>query len=161
EAAARAMRLLAPAWYVRVAPALAGDPVTVEGPATPPVVATQEHWKRELLAFLQELSRLRPVVLFLDDVHWADASTVDLLAYLGARCTGLRLLVLVTSRPTELLLSQHPFVAVQLELQRHGACRELPLGFLDGSEVESYLSLAFPGHRLPAEFAAVIHAKTE
>src|SRR5262249_13402116 len=103
----------------------------------------------------------RPLVLFLDDVHWADASTVDLLAYLGARCAGLRLLVLLTYRPTELLLGQHPFVPVQLELQRHGDCREVPLGFLDRAEVESYLGLAFRGPGLPAEFAAVIHAKTE
>ena len=125
------------------------------------MAATQEQLKRELLAFLEELSRSRPLVVFLDDVHWADASTVDLLAYLGARCAGLRLLVLLTYRPTELLLGQHPFVPVQLELQRHGVCREVPLGFLDRAEVESYLALAFPGHRLPAEFAAVIHAKTE
>src|SRR5262249_30382715 len=47
------------------------------------------------------------------------------------------------------------------ELRRHGVCRELPLGFLDRSAVETYLALAFPGHRLPAEFAAVIHARTE
>jgi predicted ATPase len=161
EAAARAMRLLAPTWYAQVAPAAAGAPVVAKGPAAPPVAATQEQLKREMLAFLEELSRLRPLVLFLDDVHWADASTVDLLAYLGARCASLRLLVLLTYRPTELLLGQHPFVPVQLELQRHGVCRELPLGFLGRDEVESYLGLAFPGHRLPAEFAAVIHARTE
>ena len=159
EAAARAMRLLAPSWYAQVAPATVGD--TVGGSAAPHRAATQEQLKRELVAFLEELSRSRPLVVFLDDVHWADASTVDLLAYLGARCAGLRLLVLLTYRPTELLLGQHPFVPVQLELQRYGVCREVPLGFLGRAEVESYLSLAFPGHRLPAEFAAVIHAKTE
>src|SRR5262249_55693626 len=123
EAAARAMGLLAPAWYARVAPAAAGGPVAADGPAAPPAAATQEQSKREMLAFLEELSRLRPVVLFLDDVHWADASTVDLLAYLGARCAGLRMLVLLTYRPTELLLGPHPFVPAQLELQRHPACR--------------------------------------
>jgi len=84
--------------------------------------------KRELAAFFQEVSRLQPLVLFLDDVHWADASTVDLLAYLGTRCAGVRFLALITYRPTELLLNKHPFVAVQLELQRHGVCREVPLG---------------------------------
>src|SRR5262249_58656200 len=119
-AAARAMRLLAPAWYARVAPAPAGVPAADDGPASPPAAATQEQLKREMLAFLDELSRLRPVGLFLDDVHWADASTVDLIAYLGARWAGLRLLLLVTYRPTELLLSQHPFIPVRLELQRHG-----------------------------------------
>jgi tetratricopeptide (TPR) repeat protein len=69
--------------------------------------------------------------------------------------------VLLTYRPTELLLGQHPFGPVQHELQRHGVCRELPLGFLGRTEVETYLALAFPGHHLPAEFASVIYAKTE
>src|SRR5262249_26709248 len=161
EAAARALRLLAPAWYAQVAPAPVIGALAARGPAAPPLDATQEQLKRELLAFLQELSRLRPLVVCFDDVHWADVSTVDLLAYLGARLDGLRLLVLVTYRPTELLLGQHPFVPVELELKRHGVCREVPLGFLGRAEVESYLALAFPGHRLSAEFATVIHAKTE
>jgi predicted ATPase len=159
EAAARAMRFLAPVWYARVAPPAASDPAG--GPTGTTQPATQEQLKRQLLALLEELSRQRPLVLFLDDVHWADASTVDLLAYLGGRCAGLRLLVLLTYRPTELLLSQHPLVPVQLELKRHGVCREVPLGFLGRAEVETYLALTFPGHRLPAEFAAVIHSKTE
>jgi predicted ATPase len=159
EAAARAMRLLAPAWYSRVAP-LAGVDLA-GGPTAAASATTQEQLKREFLALVEELSRSRPLVLFLDDVHWADASTVDLLAFLGARCAGLRLLVLLTYRPTELLLGQHPFGPVQLELQRHGVCRELPLGFLGRAEVETYLALAYPAHRFPAEFASVIYAKTE
>src|SRR5262249_62170555 len=52
-------------------------------------------------------------------------------------------------------------VPVQLELQRHGVCREVPLGFLGRAEVVRYLGLAFPGHRLPSEFTDVIHAQTE
>jgi tetratricopeptide (TPR) repeat protein len=100
-------------------------------------------------------------VLFLDDVHWADASTVDLLAYLGTRCATSRLLVLLTYRPTELLLGRHPFGPVQLELQRHGVCGEVPLGFLGRADVDRYLALTFPRHHLPANFAAAIHAKTE
>src|SRR5262249_13713318 len=127
----------------------------------PPAGSSPERLKRELCDLLREVSRLRTVVLFLDDVHWADASTVDLLAYLGTRCAGLRLLALLTYRPTELLLGQHPFVPVQLELQRHGLCREVPLGFLSPPEVESSLALAFPGHHFPPDFAALIHAKTE
>ncbi|MCI0457355.1 MAG: protein kinase [Gemmataceae bacterium] len=159
EAAAHLLRVVAPCWYAQVAPA---GPQPGTDPGSPaPRSGSQERMKRELLVFFQELSRLRPLVLFLDDVHWADLSTVDLLAYVGARCVDLRLLVLLTYRPTEMMLNRQPFLSVQLELQRHGACREVPLGFLSQAEVDSYLSLAFPGHRFPAEFVELIHAKTE
>ena len=101
--------------------------------------ASQERMKRELVALLQELSRVRPVVLFFDDLHWADASTVDLLSYLGGRCAGLRLLVVLTYRQTELLLGKHPFAAVKPELQGKGVCRELVLGFLGRPDIDRYL----------------------
>jgi predicted ATPase len=155
---ARLLRAVAPTWYVHVAPR--GDD-SLEQLAQRAKTSSQERMKRELLAFCQEASRSRPLVLFLDDLHWVDACTVDLLSYLGARSTGLRLLVLVTYRPTELLLGQHPFVPVQLELQRHGVCREIALSFLCRGDVENYLSLVLGGHRLPPEFIDLIHAKTE
>src|SRR5439155_1429552 len=116
---------------------------------------------REFCALLREAGRLDPVVLFFDDVHWADDPTVDLLAYHGRLCQGLRVLVVVAYRPTELLLGPHPFHRVKLELQGRGACTELLLGFLDRRDVDRYLGLAFPGHAFPADFAGLIHARTE
>src|SRR5262249_17307721 len=100
------------------------------------------------------------LVFSLGDLPWAAASTADLLAYLGGRCAGLRLLLLLAFRPTEMLVGPHPFVAARLELQRHGACREVPLGHLGRPEVEGYLGLAFPGHQLPADFVDLLCDKT-
>jgi predicted ATPase len=159
-AAARLMKAVAPTWYVQVAPQAAGDPV-LACLAAEAQAASQERLKRELSAFLQEVSRLRPLVLFLDDLHWADASTADLLAYLGSRCVAWRLLVVVTYRPSDLLLGGHPFRPVQLDLQGRGLCREVPLGFLGRPDVERYLALQFPGHDFPAELVDVVHRRTE
>src|SRR5262249_18829789 len=104
---ARAMKLLAPTWYVQLAPLAADDP-SLAAVLADARAASQERRKRELGALLHELSRQHPVVVFLDDIHWADPSTVDLLAYLGTRCSGLRLLLLLTYRQSDLLRSQHP-----------------------------------------------------
>src|SRR5262249_46818741 len=122
---------------------------------------SQQAVVREFLTFLREVARRHPVVLFFDDVHWADLSTVDLLAHLGRHVQGLRLLVIVTYRPTELLLGPHPFHRAQLELQARGICKELPLGFLGRSQIDRYLALAFGGHAFPKEFADLIFSQTE
>ena len=160
EAVARVMKVVAPTWYAQVAPRAAEDSsfarVLLEGKA-----ASQERLKRELGAFLQEVSRSRPLLLFLDDLHWADASTIDLLAYIGSRCAGLPLLLLLTYRPTDLLLSKHPFVPLKQDLQARGVCREVVMELLLRQELERYLALEFPQHCFPDEFAALIHGKTE
>jgi predicted ATPase len=159
-AAAQAMKLLAPTWYVQLAP------LAAEGPSLEHVLAqaresSQERRKRELGVFLQEVSRGRPLVVFLDDVHWADPSSVDLLAYLGSRCPEWRLLIVLTYRPADLLRGKHPFGPVKLELQGRGVCREVALPFLSRDDLAHYLALAFAGHQFPEDFAAALHARTE
>jgi predicted ATPase len=158
--AAQAMRLLAPTWYLQLAPLAVDDPALCHV-LREAKEASQERRKRELGVFLNEVSRQRPLVLFLDDVHWADPSSVDLLAYLGGKCAGLRLLLVLTYRPSDLLRSQHPFGPVKLELQARGVCREIALPFLSRDDLDHYLALAFPGHQFPKEFADALHARTE
>jgi predicted ATPase len=158
--AAQAMKLLAPTWYVQLAPVAADDP-SLAGVLAEAKQVSQERRKRELSVFLQEVSRQRPLVVFLDDIHWADPSSVDLLAYLGSKCAGLHLLLVLTYRPSELLRSQHPFGPVKLELQGRGVCREIALPFLTRNDLHGYLALAFAGHQFPDELGAVIHARTE
>ena len=157
---ATAMKLLAPTWYAHVTPlvasALPSEQMLAQAKET-----SQERRKRELGVFLQEISGRRPVVLFLDDIHWADPSSVDLLSYLGSKCANWRLLIIVAYRPSDLLRSKHPFGSVKLELQARGICREVTLPFLSQDEFESYLALAFVGHCFPEEFALALHARTE
>ena len=83
-----------------------------------------------MAAFLEEASRLQPVVLFLDDLHWADSSTVDLVGYLADRLSAMRLALVVTYRPSELVQTKHPFLSLKLDLQARGACREIFLQYL-------------------------------
>jgi predicted ATPase len=160
ESAAPVMKLLAPTWYVQLVPSGLDDPTPQPG-LEEAKGASQERLKRELGVFLQEVARLRPLVLVLDDVHWADPSSVDLLAYLGGRCAGLPWLLVLTYRPSDLALSRHPFAAVKLDLQGRGVCREIALPFLTRADLDRYLALTFPAHQFPEEFADLIHAKTE
>lgn len=152
------MKRLAPTWYAQIAPSLndssAANLAKIKA-------SSQERLKRELVALLREIATRQPLLLFFDDLHWADASTVDLLAYLAMQFEGMRILVVVTYRPSELLLGKHPFQQVKLDLQSRGVCREAPLGFLSRAEIELYLKLLFPEHHFPADFFQMIHKKTE
>jgi serine/threonine protein kinase len=158
EELTRAMKLLAPTWYMQLAhPSEDSISSQIVDAAQS---SSQDRMKRELSAFLQDVSRTRPLVFFFDDLHWADVSTIDLLAYLAGKFNAMHLLIVVAYRQSEMLLANHPFLSVKLDLQGRKLCRELALEFLSREEVEGYLALEFPGHDFPAEFATLIYAKT-
>ena len=150
----RALDEHAPSWSRQVAP-------FDTGPGAPPAAPSQERLKRELAAFIADVSDITPLVLFIEDIHWADASTVDLLAYVLTRLGNHRLFTIITFRPSELQLAQHPFLALKLDLQTKGIARELPLNFLTENEVRALLALRFPGSALPVELGRVVHTRTE
>ncbi len=160
EPSARVMTALAPSWHAQIAP-LTASTAGANGRMPEAVAASQERMKRELVGFLAEISRPQPLVLYLDDLHWADVSTVDLLAFLAARFDGVRVLLIVTYRPSDMMLAKHPFLQIKPDLQTRGVCRELRLEFLTQVEIENYLELEFPLHHFPPEFPRLIHAKTE
>jgi tRNA A-37 threonylcarbamoyl transferase component Bud32 len=154
------IKSVAPTWYVQVAHAgVSQDSVARVRDEAP--AASQERMKRELGTLLQEASRLRPFVLFLDDLHWADVSTIDMLNYLAGRFDQMRLLIVATYRPADMTLGQHPFIAIRGDLAAHGDLVEVPLTFLQLPDVEQYLSIHFPQHRFPPSLAELIHQKTD
>jgi predicted ATPase len=153
------MRTVAPTWYLQVATS-SGHPSIMELRKDAPVVS-QERMKRELSALFEDLSRNRPLVVFLDDLHWADVSTIDILNYLAGRFGKMRVLVLMTYRPSEMALGQNRFVEINGDLRSRGLFEHIPLRFLAEADVERYLALEFPGHHFPPGFAEFIHARTE
>lgn len=157
---AKLMREKAPWWYVQVASLSPDDPANA-GILADVQNATQERVKRELATFLQEVSSKRPLLLFFEDLHWADVSSIDMLAYLATKFDAMRLLIITTYRPEELLLTKHPFLQIKPDLLSRGQCREISLGFLPQQEIAHYLTLEFPGHTFPKSFAKLIHDKTE
>ncbi|MCC6589929.1 MAG: AAA family ATPase [Bryobacterales bacterium] len=143
----------APSWHAQIAP----HPTL---PAAALKDISLHRMRRELLHFLQSLSARRPVILFLDDVHWADASTCDLLSHLGPHLCALPLLILATYRPAE-LLDTHPFLPVRFALGRRQLHRDLPLAGLTVEDIETYLHLRFPLNNFPSGFALSVHQRTE
>src|SRR5258706_3008925 len=144
----RALRALAPSWHAQLA-AADGLSAAESAPC--------RRMPRELAALLHKLGEEQPLVLFIDDLHWADSSTIDLLAYVAARVAGWRVLLLVTFRPAELVRTRHPFAQLKLLLQARGVCRDLRLALLSKQDAERYIALEFEGHCFPSEFIRLIH----
>src|SRR5262249_16006958 len=153
---ARTMKAIAPNWYVCVTSTAETISSGVRAQAA---TGSQELMKRELGTLLQALSVERRVILFIDDIHWADDSTVDLISYLASMFDRLGILIIATYRESE-LPRQH-FRSLKLDLQARRQCKQIVLGFLNQAEVELYLSLEFPTNRLPRHLGAKILRRTE
>ena len=80
---------------------------------------------REMAEALEALTVERVLVLVLEDLHWSDHSTLELLAYLARRRAPARLSVIGTYRPTDIVLREHPLREIKQELHIHGQSRSL------------------------------------
>jgi predicted ATPase len=156
----RIIRAVAPSWFVQIMPAPTSDSSAARL-AAETANGSQERLKREIAALLATAGQLHPIILWFDDVHWADPSTTDLLAYLAVRLEGVRALIVTTCRPAELAQSKHPFLALKLDLLARGQCLEITPGPLDVPAIERYLALQFPGHAFPDGVSTLVHQRTE
>jgi len=116
---------------------------------------------REMTETIAALTADRPLVLVLEDLHWADCSTLDLVAFLARRTEPARLLIVATAQPFDALAPSHPLRAVKQELQVHRRSAELPLSPFDVADLASYLRARFPDLTWPVELVENIHRRTE
>ena len=118
-------------------PELGADPV-----ATPPIDPTsptaQGRLYEVLLALLERIGREQPLVLIIEDIHWADRSTRDFLVFLSRTICRERVLVVCTYRSDE-LHRRHPLRPVMNELERGERARRIPLSPFTRDELASQL----------------------
>ena len=158
EALRTVLQRYAPAWLVHL-PVLLG---AQEHEHLQPQLAgvTPVRMLRELAEALEALTLTTPLVLVLEDLHWGDVSTVNLLTYLAQRREAARLLVLGTYRPTDVLVQAHPLRGMLQELRGRGVCDELALELLRPDEVEAYMAARLGGE-VTAELVALLYHHTE
>jgi DNA-binding winged helix-turn-helix (wHTH) protein/predicted ATPase len=149
----------APTWLAQL-PALLTDE-DLEGVERRAQGATRERMLRELVEGLDFLTVDSPLVLVLEDLHWSDSATIDLLAMLARRREASRLLIIGTYRSADVAVTEHPLKATKHELELHGQCEEIPLEFLSVSAVADYLSRRFAQQEWPSELAPALHRRTD
>jgi len=159
ERLAAALRQEAPTWFVEL-PALA-DPRERDALARRAHGATRERMLRELAELVALATGERPLVLVLEDLHWADVSTLELVEYLALRREPARLLLVGTHRPLDTVASDHPLRRVANELQARRRSRPLRLTPLGLAHTAAYLGGRLPGAHLSDELVRAVHGRTD
>jgi class 3 adenylate cyclase/tetratricopeptide (TPR) repeat protein len=130
----------------RLVPAL-GDRL----PALPPPHQSDPETERYLLyaaasGLLQAASQEEPVLLILDDLHWADQPTLSLLRHVVAQGASMRVMVVGTYRDSD-LSRDHPLTALLADLHRDEGGERVKLTGLHSDDVAALIE-ALAGHEL-------------
>jgi DNA-binding CsgD family transcriptional regulator/tetratricopeptide (TPR) repeat protein len=112
-------------------------------PSTPPSGVGMDRYRlhRAISALLDALAAGRPIVLALDDLHWADPASIELLLYLLRRPPQSQLFVAVTFRPGQ--LEPRTAAAIQ-QLQRDSHGELVELRPLSAQEASAFLPADLP-----------------
>lgn len=93
------------------------------GQGAAPSGIEQDHIFEQYTNVLNRLAEQQPLLLVLDDLHWADAASIDLLFRVGRRVGGSRILVVGTYRPEEVAIGRagerHPLEKALAEFRRY------------------------------------------
>jgi DNA-binding CsgD family transcriptional regulator/tetratricopeptide (TPR) repeat protein len=112
-----------------------------------------------LLGVLERLAQAGPVVVLIEDIHWADQSTRDLLSFLVRVLRRAPVLYVVTARSDEIHV-RHPLLGYLAELERLDHVERIEVGRFDREEVALQIR-AISGHEPTDEQLDLIAARTD
>ncbi|MBI4517691.1 MAG: protein kinase [Deltaproteobacteria bacterium] len=133
-------------------------------PDLPPPAALEPEQARfrlfdSITAFLKNAANRQPLVVIIDDLHWADKPSLLLLQFLARELSSSRLLVLGTYRDVE-LRRQHPLSHSLGELAREQLSRRILLRGITAGDVARYLELT-AGKVAPAALVNAVYRETD
>ncbi len=128
----------------------------------PPLSANEERLRLfdHIARFLQNLAKGKGLLLFIDDLHWADQGTLSLLYYLLRNLRSEPVLILATYREIELDRA-HPLAAALVEWNRERLATRLPLDRLSQAETGALLAILFGQESISEDLTQAMHAETE
>lgn len=128
--------------------------------AGPAPVSSPERMLREMAEAVEALAETRPLLLVLEDLHWADHSTLDLVSYLAQRSGPSALMLVATHRTLPVDAGDPRRRGVSSELRRKAACTDLALPYLTERALSEYLEQRFPRNAFPASLGALLVERT-
>ena len=120
---------------------------------------TRERMLREAMEALDTIASEWPLILLLEDLHWSDASTLDLLSMLARRPDPARLLVLCTYRTRDEGTHGHPVHAIAQELALLDRCERISIALLDEAATAEYVVGRLPGLDPSQSFVRMVNGR--
>ena len=131
------------------APPVGGDPAQAKLRLFESVVALLELW-----------ARANTVLLVLDDVHWADSSTRELLEYAARRLARSRVMLLATFRSDE-LDRRHPLTRLVQVWRRSGLAEAISVEAMTPSQAAKMIAAILAAENVSAGLAELVHTRSE
>lgn len=127
----------------------------------PPTSFSQENIFVQYTNIILKITEKKPLLIHLEDLHWADASSLQLLFHIFRYANNIPLMIMCTYRPVEALetgKNSTLFKDIRANLLRYGA-REIMLK--EGIDIEEYIRQRFPLNEFPNNFITQIKQTTE
>lgn len=139
---------------------LLGGPADSETGSVRAQAELDERVRREFAGFLASVALERPLAILLDDLHWADDSSLQMLQHLVRHLNAQPVLLLGTYRDVE-VRREHPLEQVLRELRRSGLVEVVPVRRLAAEGTSALVAASFGAAEISAEFAQLIHQQTD
>ena len=158
EAVTSLLRHYAPTWVLEM-PSLLSDAELNE-------LLRQHHHAhpkrmlREITEALDAVAATTPLTLVFEDLHWADTSTLELIAFLAQWRPSAHLLVMGTYRPEDTTHPHHPLKRLIQELHGRRLCNIMSISPLTQPDIATYAAAYLQGP-LAEDLADFIHRQTE
>ncbi len=150
----------APSWVAQ----LPADVFSARGTHHASASTTPERMLRELNDALEAISMRRPLILWLEDLHWSDPSTLDWLGAFAQRPEPARVLLVATFRSSDVTDTNRPLRELAVRLRVKGLCRDIALEGLDEAAVAEYIASRYPAapgsSDRHAHLARLVHQRT-
>jgi class 3 adenylate cyclase/tetratricopeptide (TPR) repeat protein len=110
--------------------------------------------------FLQAIAVGQPVALFLDDIHWADNSSLRLLQHLARHSRADRIFLFGTYRDVE-VDRRHPLDRALLDLHRERLLTRVPVGRFDRAGTAALIAVTLGTDEAEDELVEIVHPHTD
>jgi DNA-binding CsgD family transcriptional regulator/tetratricopeptide (TPR) repeat protein len=145
---------LLPELATSAGPALAGSTPALPGSAPAGADLHKGQLLEMVLGLLTRLSARQPVVFGVEDLHWADQSTLDLIAFLVRSMRDTRVLLVATYRSDE-LHRRHPLRPLLTSWERMRPAGHVELRRFDRDEVAAQLAAILGADPAPDAVEAI------